>query len=78
MGSIYKYQKAIEENLRYLKEQENKTKRNLNTIIQKEKFAISYLNWFSKLEQSLKQNYNINLREDIQSFSNLINDFKEK
>ena len=47
-------------------------------MAQKEKFAISYLNWFSNLEQSLKQNHNINLREDIPSFSKLINDFKEK
>jgi len=30
------------------------------------------------LEQSLQQNYNIDIKEDIQSFSQLINDFKEK
>jgi hypothetical protein len=30
------------------------------------------------LEQSLKENYSINIKEDIQSFSQLINDFKEK
>jgi len=72
------HQKAIEKNLRYLKEQENKTIRNLDTIIQKEKFALSYTKWFSNLEQSLQQNYNIDIKEDIQSFCQLVNDFKEK
>ena len=71
-------QKIIEKNLKSLKEQESKTIENLNTMAQKEKFAISYLNWFSNLEQSLKQNHNIDIKEDIQSFSKLINDFKEK
>ena len=71
-------QKTIEKNLKSLKEQESKTVENLNTIIQKEKFAISYINWFSNLEQSLQQNYNIDIKKDIQSFSKLINDFKQK
>jgi len=30
------------------------------------------------LEQSLQKNYNINIKEDIQSFCQIINDFKEK
>ena len=30
------------------------------------------------MEQSLQQNYNIDIKEYIQSFSQLINDFKEK
>ncbi|MGN6709711.1 MAG: hypothetical protein ACTHKF_10230, partial [Candidatus Nitrosocosmicus sp.] len=30
------------------------------------------------MEQSLKNNYFINIREDIQRFSQLVNDFKEK
>ena len=57
--------------MKSLKEQESKTIENLNTMAQKEKFAISYINWFSNLEQSLQQNYNINIKEDIQSFLSL-------
>ena len=68
----------MEKNIKVLKEQEKKTSKNLQEILQTEKFAISNLNWFSKLEQSLQQNYFINIREDIQGFSQLINDFKEK
>ena len=78
IDKLYNHQKAIEKNLKYLKEQENKTKNDLDTIIQKEKIALSYINWFSNLEQSLLQNYNINIKQDIQSFCQLINDFKEK
>ena len=78
IDKLNNHQRAIEKNLRLLKEQEKKTIKNLDIIIQKEKFAISYINWFSNLEQSLQQNYNIDIKEDIQSFSQLINDFKEK
>ena len=78
IDKLNNHQRAIEKNLRLLKEQEKKTIKNLDIIIQKEKFAISYINWFSNLEQSLQQNYNIDIKEDIQTFSQLINDFKEK
>lgn len=71
-------QKDIEKNIQDLKQKENKTRENLDKIIQNEKFVLSYLNLFSRLEQSLKENYSINIREDIQSLSQLINDFKEK
>ena len=71
-------QKNIKKNIYNLKQQENKTKENLNKIFQNERLALSYLNLFSRLEQSLKQNYSINIRDDIQNFSRLINDFKEK
>jgi hypothetical protein len=60
--------KTIEKNLQYLKGQEKKTIKNLDTITQKERFLISYTKWFLNLEQSLKQNYNINIKEDIQVF----------
>jgi hypothetical protein len=58
-------------NIKVLKEQEKKTSENLQKIIKKEDFFISNLKWFSKLEQSLYQNYFINIREDIQGFSQL-------
>jgi len=50
IDKLYNHQKAIEKNLKYLKEQENKTKNDLDTLIQKEKMALSYINWFSNLE----------------------------
>jgi len=78
---IYKlnnHQKSIEKNIQSLKEQERKTKNDLNTIAQKQRFLASYIKWFISLEQSLRQNYNIEMKQDIQSFCQLINDFKEK
>jgi hypothetical protein len=71
-------QKNIKKNIYNLKQKEKKRKEKLDEIVQNEKFALSYLNWFSRLEQSLKENYSINIREDIQSFSQLLNDFREK
>ncbi|MGN6628493.1 MAG: hypothetical protein ACTHKJ_01290, partial [Candidatus Nitrosocosmicus sp.] len=70
--------KNIEKNIQILKQQENKTKENLDRILQNERLVLSYLNLFSRLEQSLKENYFIDIREDIQNFSHLVNDFKEK
>jgi len=78
---IYKlnnHQKSIEKNIQSLKEQERETKNDLNTIAQKQRFLASYIKWFISLEQSLRQNYNIEMKQDIQSFCQLINDFKEK
>ena len=71
-------QKSIEKNIQSLKEQERKTKNDSNTIAQKQRFLASYIKWFISLEQSLRQNYNIEMKQDIQSFCQLINDFKKK
>jgi hypothetical protein len=78
LESLAENQKNIEKNMQTLKQQENRITENINKLIQNEKLAFSYLKLFSKLEQSLKENYSINIREDIQSFSQLINDFKDK
>ncbi|MGN6349275.1 MAG: hypothetical protein ACTHLL_05965, partial [Candidatus Nitrosocosmicus sp.] len=55
-----------------------RTREKLDKLIQDEKLALTYVNLFSRLERSLKENYSINIREDIQSFSQLVNNFKEK
>ena len=60
-----------------LKLQKNTAVENLNQIIQKERFVISYLDFFNKLKKEILENYAIKMEEDIQGFSQLINDFKE-
>ncbi|MDP9016351.1 MAG: hypothetical protein M3M87_06310, partial [Thermoproteota archaeon] len=50
------------------------TRDNLNQISQKEKFVMSYLDWYGKLKEELWFNYEIKIEEDIQSFAKLIND----
>lgn len=52
------------------------TRDNLNQISQKEKFVMSYLDWYGKLKEELWFNYEIKIEEDIQSFAKLINDFR--
>jgi hypothetical protein len=59
------------------KKRKNTKVENLNQIIQKEKFATSYLDFFNLLKKDLLENYAIKIEDDIQGFSQLINDFKE-
>jgi hypothetical protein len=59
------------------KDKEQKTRENLYKIIQKENLVLPHIEWFSNLEKPLKQNYSINIREDIQSFLDLIKNFKQ-
>ncbi len=54
----------------------DKAEQNLEQLHQKEKFALSHINLFSKLKKELWVNYEIKIEEDIQSFAQLINDFK--
>ncbi len=59
-----------------LDKKRDKAEQNLKQLYQKEKFALSHINWFSKLKKELWVNYGIKIEEDIQSFAQLINDFK--
>ncbi|MGN6630112.1 MAG: hypothetical protein ACTHKJ_09620 [Candidatus Nitrosocosmicus sp.] len=68
----------LKEQIKKLEEQKHKTIESLDQLFKKEKFILSYINWFSNLEKELLKNYSINIRQDIQSFSRLVNNFKEK
>ena len=70
-------QKTIESNIQKLEEQKNTATENLSQISQREKFALDYIKWFYGLEKALRENHSINIKEDIQSFSQLIKDFEE-
>lgn len=71
------YENTLKENIKNLQIQKNAEAESLNQIIKEEKFVISYLDFFSKLKKELVEKYNIRLEEDIQGFSQLINDFKD-
>jgi hypothetical protein len=65
------HQKTMEKNIKVLKEQEKKTSDNFRKILKKAEFVISNLKWFSKLEQSLQQNYFINIRKTFKVLRSL-------
>ena len=71
------YQKTLKDDIKKLNIQKNTIVENLNQIDKREKFAISYLNFFNKLKKELLENHDIKIEDDIQDFSQLLNDFKE-
>jgi hypothetical protein len=77
LAILSSHQKAMESNIQKLEEQEKRATENLNQISQREKSALDYIKWFYGLEKALRENYSIKIKEEIQSFSQLINDFKE-
>jgi hypothetical protein len=78
LAGLNSQQKAIESNIQKLEEQKNRVTENLMQLSQREKPLLGYIKWFDGLEKALRENYSINIQEDIQSFSQLINDFKER
>ena len=69
-------QKTMESNIQKLEEQKNTATENLSHISQTEKFALDHIKWFYGLEKALRENHSINIKEDMQSFSQLIKDFE--
>jgi predicted nucleic acid-binding Zn-ribbon protein len=70
------YKKRLKEDIQNLEIQKNKLCYSLSQIKQEEKQVLSYLSFFHHLEIELKKNYDINLKDDILSFSQVIDDFK--
>ena len=66
----------MESNIQKLEEQKNTATENLSHISQTEKFALDHIKWFYGLEKALRENHSINIKEDMQSFSQLIKDFE--
>ena len=71
------YKKTLKYDIQEMQTQKNVEDKNLNQIIQRGNFAISYLDFFNKLKKELLENHSIKIEDDIQDFSQLINDFKE-
>ena len=70
------YKKRLKEDIQNLEIQKNKSVYSLSQIKQQEKQVLSYLPFFHHLEIELKKNHDINLKDDILSFSQVIDDFK--
>jgi hypothetical protein len=71
------HQKTIEKDIQSLQNQKSIAIENLKQITAKEKFVISYIKWFYNLEKALLEGYSIHIKNEIERFSHLINDFKE-
>ena len=71
------HQKTIEKDIQSLQNQKSTAIENLKQITAKEKFVISYIKWFYNLEKALLEGYSIHIKNEIERFSHLINDFKE-
>ncbi len=75
--NLTSHQKTIEKDIQKLEVQKSTAIDNLNLVTQKEKHIISYIEFFYNLEKELWDNYAIKIKDDIQGFSQLINDFRE-
>ncbi len=75
-ANLESYKKRLKEDIQNLEIQKNKSIYSLSQIKQEEKEVLSYLPFFHNLEIELKKNHDINLKDDILSFSQVIDDFK--
>ena len=71
------YKKRLKEDIQKLEIQKRNSIESLSRIKQEEKDVLSYLPWFNDLEEMLWNNYSIKIKDDIQKFSQIVNDFKE-
>ena len=75
-ANLESYKKRLKEDIQKLEIQKNKSIYSLSQIKQEEKDALAYLPFFHHLESKLKQYHDINIKDDILSFSQVIDDFK--
>ncbi len=75
-ANLESYKKRLKEDIQKLEIQKNKSISSLSQIKQEEKDALAYLPFFHHLESKLKQYHDINIKDDILSFSQVIDDFK--
>ncbi|HEU5120919.1 MAG TPA: hypothetical protein VFT71_08010 [Candidatus Nitrosocosmicus sp.] len=68
---------SIAEEINSLNEQNNKVQTQLSNTIDKEKKAISYLQWYSNLREDLRNRFDLVIEAEFEAFANVINDFKE-
>ena len=76
-ANLESYKKRLKEDIQKLEIQKNKSIYSLSQIKQEEKDVLSYLPFFHNLERELlRNNHDINIKDDILSFSQVIDDFK--
>jgi hypothetical protein len=71
------YKKRLKEDIQKLEAQKNRSSHSLSQIKQEEKEVLSYMPFFHDLEKKLKEYHDINLKDDILGFSQVIDDFKQ-
>ena len=71
------YKTKLKYDITKLEIQKSNSIESLDRIKQEEKDVLAYLLFFNNLEEMLWNNYSIKIKDDIQRFSQLINDFKE-
>ncbi|MDQ6724046.1 MAG: hypothetical protein M3Z01_07265, partial [Thermoproteota archaeon] len=76
-GKLENYYRTLKDDIKKLEIQKNNIFDKLDQLYQKEKFALSHIKWFYNLEKELWDNSSIKIKDDIQGFSQLINDFRE-
>jgi hypothetical protein len=68
---------TIIDEIKKLREQEEKEQSQLSNIIKEEKKALSYLQWYSILKQELLDKFKIAIEEEFEAFAMARDDFKE-
>lgn len=69
--------KELHRQIEELEEQKNKRTYNIINLKKKESVSLRYLDWYNNLKEGLLDQYDINLEEEINSFVNMFNDFKD-
>jgi hypothetical protein len=70
------YREKLINDIKGLELQKNKVIDSINKANEKEKSAMSYLGWFNRLKKELYDRHSIKMEEDVESFAQVINDFK--
>jgi predicted acetyltransferase len=71
------YKKELEKNIKIEESKIKKIEFELEQLKQDKKYVVTFIDWFYDLKRKLLENYDIKIENDIQGFSQLINDFKE-
>jgi hypothetical protein len=71
------YKKELEKDIKIEESKSKKIEFELGLLKQEQKYVMTFIDWFYDLKRKLLENYDIKIEDDIQGFSQLINDFKE-
>jgi hypothetical protein len=71
------YKKELEKDIKIEESKSKKIEFELGLLKQEQKYVMTFIDWFYDLKRKLSENYDIKIEDDIQGFSQLINDFKE-
>jgi hypothetical protein len=71
------YKKDLEKDIKIEESKRKQIEFELELLKQEQKYVMTFIDWFYDLKRKLLENYAIKIEDDIQGFSQLINDFKE-